>query len=241
MTDCLDRLPIALAAVAPRVNPSVWTHALLAPMRSSGMITPHRAAMFTGHSSEESGGFMVLVENLDYSATGLRRMWPTHFAPAAGQPTAESYARQPERIANHVYAYRLGNGDESSGDGWRFRGSGLIQLTGRTYWARFGASVGRSPEDAWTWAQTPEGAAAAACWYWLDRGQLLALSDAWEITEVTQRINGALTNLSRRITLCNAALAAFSAADAPRETPPAPTADELMAAEQSGQSFPLKE
>src|SRR5579859_5161140 len=129
--DCLDRLPAALAAVAPDVDATVWARALHGYMVSSGLVTPRRAAMFLGQCAEESGGFTVLVENLEYSANGLRKEWPSHFAPTPGMPAAEDYAYQPQKIANWVYANRMGNGSAESGDGWRFRGAGIIQGTGR--------------------------------------------------------------------------------------------------------------
>lgn len=234
--NCLDRLPAALVAVAPLVDIDVWTHALHAPMESSGIVTPYRAAMFLGQCAEESGGFTVMVENLEYSANGLRREWPSHFAPTPMMPSAEPFAYQPEMIANWVYANRNGNGPTSTGDGWRFRGGGIIQGTGRAFWERFGASVHRSADDAWTWAQTPEGAAAAACWYWLDRGQLLALSDGWDIEAVTRRINGGDTNLEKRIALCERARDAFEGTAAPAAPAPAPMseADALMQKELDG-------
>lgn len=232
--DCLDRLPAALAAVAPDVDATVWTRALRGYMVSSGIVTPRRAAMFIGQCSEETGGFTVLVENLEYPANGLRRMWPTHFAPTAGMPAAEAFAYKPEKIANWVYANRLGNGPPDSGDGWRFRGAGAIQGTGRDFFTRLGARVHRSPEDTWAWVQTPEGAAASACWYWVDRGQLLALSDGWMIEAVTRRINGGDTNLDKRIDLCTRALEAFGEAAPAPVAAPLSEADQLMQQEIDG-------
>lgn len=238
MTDCLAHLPQAFAAVAPDVDVAAWAAVLEAPMRSSGLATPNRAAMFLGQCAEESGGFSQLVENLNYSADGLRKTWPSHFAPTALMPDAEDYARQPERIANYVYANRDGNGPPASGDGWTFRGCGIIQGTGRDFWTRFGAAMHLGPAAAWIFAQSQRGAAEAACWYWLDRGQLLALSDAWDIAGVTQRVNGGLINLDRRETLCSAARAAFSATGPvpaggfPNVPNPDDSADALMAAEQ---------
>jgi putative chitinase len=241
MTDILDQLPAVFRAVAPHVDAAVWAAAFAAPMRSSGLVTPRRAAMLIGQCAEESGGFTVLVENLDYSAEGLRAEWPSHFSPTPGKPAAEFYARQPEKIGNYIYSSAchpdLGNGDEASGDGYAFRGTGPIELTGRALLTRFGAAMGRSPEDAWAWCQTPAGAAASACWYWLQRGQLLALSDAWNIAGLTERINGGETNLNTRITQCNAALRALGgAAPAPTATAADPDdeADQLMGEEQAG-------
>lgn len=238
MTDCLANLPQAFASVAPGADATVWLPALEAPMRSSGLATPNRAAMFLGQCAEESGGFSVLIENLNYSADGLRAEWPSHFAPTPGMPDAERYAHQPDLIANYVYANRMGNGPPESGDGWTYRGAGIIQGTGRQFWTDFGASVHLAPAAAWIFAQSPHGAVEAACWYWLTRGQLLAMSDAWDIEGVTQRINGGLTNLSRRGVLCTAARAALAAGPAPvggfpNVPNPDESADALMAVEQT--------
>jgi putative chitinase len=134
-------------------------------------------------------------------------VWPREF------PTVESaqpYIDNPEKLADVVYADRLGNGDASSGDGWEFRGEGLIQLTGRSLFTTFGETVGKSPEDTAAWLLTPEGAAASACWYWNTRN-LNPLADAWEVTRTTVVINGGTTNLADRLRLCNAALAAIQA------------------------------
>jgi putative chitinase len=251
--DAIDYLPAALFAVAPDIlGRADWEAALAAPMRAAELTTARRCAMFLGQCAEESGGFSVLAENLDYSARRIMEVWPQRFLTL---DIASLYERRPAALGNHVYADRLGNGDEGSGDGYQFRGGGLIQLTGRTYWTRFGASVHRSAEDAWDWAQTPAGAAASACWYWVDRVGLRTLSDGWQITETTRRINGGLTNLQLRITLCNAALRAIGVttahvgqtgiASAPPVTKPAdvtksvtppsddPDTDALNAAEQA--------
>jgi len=229
--DTLDRLPAALHAVAPWADASVWTDALTPSMHSCGLTTPRRAAMFLGQFTEECG-FRVFRENLNYSADGLRSEWPHLFAPAKGKPGAESYAHQPERIANYVYSSvchpYLGNGDEASGDGWLCRGVGGLQLTGRYEISRFATAVGMTLEAAIEWMQTPPGAARSSCWYWLDRGHLLEMSDAWDIEAVTVRINGGKTNLPLRISLCNKALAAFG--DDLPEPHTEPTADELNAA-----------
>lgn len=236
--DALDYLPAALLAVAPRVLfRSEWETALKGPMRTADLTTDRRVAMFLGQCSEESGGFLVLVENLNYSAVRLIAAWPARF----NQDSSKLYSQRPAAIANRVYADRMGNGNEASGDGWRFRGGGILQITGRSAWTRFGATVSRSPEDAWTWAQTREGAAASACWFWTDRGRLNDLSDNWRITECTKRINGGLTGLQERITLCNAALHAISGPVDPVKPvkPMKPvliaesSADDLNAAEQA--------
>ena len=197
-----------IAAVAPRVDAVTWAAALDAPMRSSGMTTSRRIAMFLGQCAEESAGFSELVENLHYSADHLCKEWPERFIP--GSTFTNYCAADPEALANHVYANRMGNGDEPSGDGWTFRGRGIIQLTGRTNYSQFARSIGRPLDaDFLAWCETPVGAAQSACWFWGTRTGILALSDAWDITTVTRRVNGGLSGLAARVLTCNRALAAI--------------------------------
>lgn len=204
LSGCIARV---LAAVAPHADSAVWIDALAPCMGSSGIVTPRRIAMFLGQCSEETGGFGELQEDLVYSADRLIEVWPERFPTRA---EALPFAYNPRVLANHVYANRLGNGDEASGDGWRFRGRGLIQLTGRDMTMRFLASL---PDKTLTpdWLATPPGAAASACWYWSTRGGLNALSDAWDIAAVTERINGGQVNQQTRIATTSAALAALGA------------------------------
>jgi len=167
--------------------------------------TPHRVAMFIGQVAEESG-FHPIEEDLCYrSALRLCEVWPRRFPIVT---YALPYVNAPEKLANKVYAGRLGNGDEASGDGWRFRGAGLIQLTGRALFTRFGVTVDKSAEDAAAWCLTKEGAAESACWYW-HVNELNPLCDTWQIARVTERINGGLTNLATRERLCAKALHAL--------------------------------
>jgi predicted chitinase len=203
------RIVAAVGAVAPTVDADVWAAALAVPMATYAIAaTDNRLAAFMGQVAEETGGFTVMQENLHYQAARLCAVWPGRFPSLTD---AEPYAMNPEKLANKVYAGRLGNGDEASGDGYRFRGMGLIQLTGRSLFTSFGRTVGKSAEDAAAWCLTPEGAAASACWYWATR-KLNPYADAWEITEITKLVNGGLTNLDTRLRLSNAALAAIKAA-----------------------------
>ena len=103
----------------------------------------HRAAGFVAQTAHESGGFNFIKENLNYSASGLVKTFPKYFT----QETAEAYQHQPEKIASRIYANRMGNGDEASGDGYRFCGRGLIQLTGRSNYTKFSGDLGISVED----------------------------------------------------------------------------------------------
>jgi putative chitinase len=145
-----------------------------------------RIAGFLAQLAHESGGFNFVKENLNYSADGLRKTFAKYF------PTdelAKAYARQPEKIANRVYANRMKNGDEASGDGFRFRGRGLIQLTGRDNYTRFAASLGISIDETIEYLETPSGAVASAGWFW-DNNGLNQFCDKDDFITLTKRING---------------------------------------------------
>jgi putative chitinase len=132
----------------------------------AGATTRNRLTMFMATVAYESDDLRHLEENLNYSAEGLMRTWPKRFDAA----TAAQYARQPERIANRVYALRGGNGDEKSGDGWRYRGAGAIQLTFKANQHACAAFFGKRDEDMYAWLRSPEGALMSAAWFWKTRG-----------------------------------------------------------------------
>jgi putative chitinase len=163
-----------------------------------GINTPLRLAHFLGQTAHESGGFRAITENLNYSADALQRVFPRHFRVV----DANKFHRNPEMIANHVYSNRMGNGNYQSGDGWRFRGRGLIQLTGRDNYTAFGRSKGMSPEQVAEYATTPEGAIEVSTWFWNTNG-LNQLSDRDDINSVTRRINGGTNGLDDRIKYTN--------------------------------------
>lgn len=161
--------------------------------------TPLRLAHFLGQCSHESGGFKKTVENLNYSAEGLMKTFPNYFKDS---PTAATnIARQPEKIANTVYANRMGNGAYVTGDGWRFRGRGYCQLTGRNNYTAFDKFV---PEDIVWHPELVQGkyALLSAAWYWsvnhinekADKG-----SSPVNVKEVTKVINKAAEGLDKRI------------------------------------------
>lgn len=174
-----------------------------------GVNTPRRAAAFIAQTGHETGGYTRWVENTNYSAAGLAATWPKRFAkrgPAGTYMTgrdgkllpndaATALHRQPERIANVVYANRLGNGDVASGDGFRYRGRGLIQLTGKATYDEFAAHLGH--EFMPTWLELPRGAAWSALWFWKTRG-CNELADKWDVVGLTKRINGGTNGLSDR-------------------------------------------
>jgi putative chitinase len=181
-------------------NPYVtqWHHALSQLLPDYGIDTPKRIAAFVAQCSHESAGFTALKENLNYKAATLRKIFPKYF------PTdelANHYASKPDKqqaIANKVYANRMGNGPEESGDGYRFCGRGLIQLTGRDNYSWFAASLDISVEEATEYLQTFEGAAQSACWFW-ETNSLNRWADAGDIVTLTKKINGGTIGLEDRI------------------------------------------
>lgn len=143
-----------------------------------------RMAAFLAQVGHESGQLRSLVENLNYSAEALVRTWPSRFTPQ----TAGAYARQPEKIANKVYGGRMGNGAEASGDGWRFLGRGLLQVTGRSNYRTAGAGLGLPLEDQPKLLEQAEHAAQSAAWWWAKHG-LNELADAGRIQDIGSVIN----------------------------------------------------
>lgn len=155
---------------------------------------PARLAGFLAQVAHESGGFVAVKENLNYSAKGLMGIFKKYFPDEA---TAKAYERQPEKIANKVYANRMNNGDEASGDGYRFCGRGLIQLTGRANYTKFAADLGMSIEDTVAYLETPNGAVASAGWFW-DNNNLNQYCDANDFVTLTKRINGGTIGIEDR-------------------------------------------
>jgi putative chitinase len=181
-------------------NPYVehWHKALSQLLPDYEINTPQRVAAFIAQCAHESGGFMVLKENLNYKAVSLRKIFPKYFPDDA---IAQRYASMPnkqEAIANKVYANRMGNGPEESGDGYRYCGRGLIQLTGRQNYTWFAASLEITPEEATEYLGTFEGAAQSACWFW-ETNKLNQWADAGDIVTLTKRINGGTIGLEDRI------------------------------------------
>jgi putative chitinase len=169
--------------------------------------TPQRVAAFLAQCAHESGGFVFLKENLNYKAASLRRVFPKYFTDDA---TAAAYAGKQEMIANRVYANRMGNGDEASGDGWRYCGRGLIQLTGKNNYTFFAASLDIPVEEASEYLQTFEGAVQSACFFW-EQNKLNQWADAGDILTLTKRINGGTIGLEDRQKHYNHALHIFGA------------------------------
>lgn len=187
----------AIMPLAGRSRAALFIDPLNAAMAEFGIDTPARAAAFLAQAAHESSQLRDLVENLNYSADGLMQTWPRRFSPVE----AAAYARHPERIANKVYASRMGNGDEASGDGWRYRGRGIFQITGRgNYAACSGALFGsqdtllNNPELL----EQPENACRSAGWFWQHR-ELNQWADADDFKTLTIRINGGLNGWTDRI------------------------------------------
>jgi putative chitinase len=157
--------------------------------------TPKRVAAFIAQCAHESGGFKFLKENLNYKAESLMKTFPKYFS---DRDTANAYAKQPVKIANRVYANRMGNGDEASGDGYRYCGRGLIQLTGKTNYDWFAASLEISAAEASEYLETFEGAAQSACWFW-ESNNLNVEADAGDIKKMTKKINGGYIGLDDRV------------------------------------------
>lgn len=184
-----------LADLIPK-NPYVdhWHHAMEQCLPDYDINTPRRIAAFVAQCAHESGGFRFLTENLNYRAESLVKTWPRYFN--AGN--AGSYARNPQRIANRAYANRMGNGDEASGDGWRFCGRGLIQLTGRSNYQAFADSIETDINDIPDYLATFEGAVQSACWFW-ETNNLNKWADLGDIVTLTKRINGGTLGLDDRM------------------------------------------
>jgi putative chitinase len=174
-----------------------WHGALAQLFPDYEINTPQRMAAFIAQCAHESANFAILEENLNYRWQTLRKIFPKYFPTDA---LAQDYASRPNKaqaIANKVYANRMGNGPEESGDGWKYRGRGLIQLTGRQNYSWFAASLEISPEEASEYLGTFEGAAQSACWFW-ETNNLNQWADKGDILTLTKRINGGTIGLEDR-------------------------------------------
>jgi putative chitinase len=167
--------------------------------------TNKRIAAFLAQCAHESGNFRALHENLNYKAEGLMKIFYKYFP---DEDTANDYAHNPEKIANRVYANRMGNGDEDSGDGFRYCGRGLIQLTGKTNYESCGAELQVDLDSNPQYLESPEGACRSAAWFWWSR-DLNELADTGDIKAITKRVNGGFIGLEDRIAHYETALEAL--------------------------------
>jgi putative chitinase len=185
-------------------NPYIaeWHEAICTILPDYEINTKSRVAAFIAQCAHESGGFKAIKENLNYRAVTLRKIFPKYF------PTdelANQYAGKPEMIANKVYGNRMGNGDEASGDGFRYCGRGLIQLTGKDNYSRYAESLEISVEEASEHLTTFEGCVQSAAWFW-EANNLNQWADKGDILTLTKRINGGTIGLEDRIKHYNHAL-----------------------------------
>jgi putative chitinase len=171
-----------------------WYHALEQALPDYDINTPQRVASFIAQCAHESGGFRALKENLNYRAVTLRKVFPKYFP---NDEIANAYAGKQEMIANRVYGGRMGNGPEETGDGFRYCGRGLIQLTGKVNYQNFADSIETPVEELPEYLATFEGAVQSACWFW-EANNLNQFADAGDILTMTKRINGGTIGLEDR-------------------------------------------
>lgn len=156
--------------------------------------TVNRAAGFLAQCSHESSEFRIMEENLNYSADALLKVFPKYFK---DMQQAKQYARNPDKIANLIYANRMGNGDQSSGDGFKYKGRGYIQLTGKNNYTKFAEYVGKTIDDVILYCTTPKGALDSALFYW-ETNNINAFCDKDDIKTMTKAINGGYNGLEDR-------------------------------------------
>lgn len=199
-------------------NPEKWIDAIIATCQEFEINTPQRVASFLAQTSHESGGYTMLSENLNYRAATLAACWPNRFAVLGADkkpvkengklvPTAvaNSIAGKAELIANLVYSSRMGNGPAESGEGWKFRGRGLKQLTGKDNYTRCGSSLGVDLVSNPDLLLEPMYAARSAGWFWKSNN-LSSFADVGDIKGMTKRINGGFIGLEQRQALYDSCL-----------------------------------
>jgi putative chitinase len=188
---------------------AAWADAAMEILPKYEINTPNRIAGFFAQCGHESMNFTALSENLNYRAETLEKLFSKYFS-KAGRNAAD-YAKQPEKIANVIYANRMGNGDTASGDGFKFRGRGVIQLTGRDNYGAFALSIKMTLPDVIDYVQTKKGALESACWYWNSRKINLAC-DENDIVKMTKLVNGGTIGLEDRRSHYEKALAVLGGA-----------------------------
>jgi putative chitinase len=180
-------------------DPDGWAEAMNNVFPTYDINTPQRVAAFLAQCGHESGGWTVFEENLNYSAQGLCKVFPKYFP---NMDIATQYQKQPEKIANRIYSSRMGNGDESSGDGYKYRGRGPIQLTGRSNYTQFAKDMfddWQNVVDNPDWVTADRDfALMSAIWFWNKNG-LNVQADNGDIKLMTKKINGGYIGLDDRI------------------------------------------
>jgi putative chitinase len=180
-------------------NPYIdhWYEALSEVLPDYDINTPQRIAAFLAQCAHESGGFKAIKENLNYRPATLVTLFKKYF----DLDTATRYCAMPDKqaaIANRIYANRMGNGPEESGDGYRYCGRGLIQLTGKDNYTRYAQSTEQTVEEASEHLTTFEGCVQSAAWFW-EANNLNQYADAGDILTMTKRINGGTIGLEDRV------------------------------------------
>lgn len=210
-----------LAAMIPTNNEvEDWCEELNKALPKYDIDTPKRIAGFISQCAHESRDFTAMEENLNYSEKALNSVFGRYFGP--GKRNAAEYARNPEKIANYVYMDEFRSkggalGNTQPGDGWRFRGGGLKQLTGRSNYSGFAKDYGITAEEAADWVRTKEGALASALWFW-SKNNLNTVADTGDVTALTKRINGGDIGLADRQQRYARAMQALTGEIPPRAT-----------------------
>jgi putative chitinase len=179
-----------------------WFEALSKLLPDYDINTVPRVAAFLAQTAHESGGYKALKENLNYRAETLMKVWPRYFP---NMEIANQYAHKQEAIANRAYGGRMGNGPEASGDGFKYCGRGLIQLTGKDNYTSFAESIETPVEEIPEFLGTFEGAVQSACWFW-ENNNLNQFADSGDMLTLTKRINGGTLGLDDRIKHYNHAM-----------------------------------
>lgn len=202
-TQLLQIAPSTGSSLAPQITDAL--NKVFSDNTINDWTSVNRRAGFIAQVSEESGYFHNLEENLNYSANALVRVWPRHFTPA----DALVYQHQPEKIANRAYALRIGNGDEASGDGWKYHGRGYLQLTGKSEYQACGLGICMDLENHPELLLQAGPAMESAVWYWTSN-HLNTYADHDDIVGMTKAINGGTLGLQDRTTLYNTAKAVLA-------------------------------
>lgn len=215
------------AMIPTNHEPEVWYNEVVDMFRKYDIMTPNRIAGFMAQCAHESRDFTTLEENLNYSADALYRVFGRRYFPSKAK--AQEYHRQPEKIANYVYmdenrSKRGALGNVRPGDGWKFRGRGIKQLTGRNNYEAFGRSVGMTADQAADYVATKKGALESACWFWATNN-ISRYADADDIVGMSKRINGGTIGLDDRVARYNRAKAILGGSPAsvvsrPKKTAP---------------------
>lgn len=203
-------------------EPEKWLQPIIETCVEFGINTPQRVAAFLAQTSHESAGYSLLEENLKYKATTLAACWPGRFAEMEGKkpkrdkkgaliPTklAQSIAGKPEQIANLVYSSRMGNGPPQSGEGWKYRGRGAKQLTGKDNYKRCGEALGLDLVGNPDLLLEPMNAAKSAGWFWKSN-HLETFADKEDLEGMTKKINGGLIGYEKRLALYKKIMAAMN-------------------------------